>query len=487
MDKSNLQSVVFEKRLYTSAKARKWLAANGFSTTEGDLHESDKSVRFSIRGLDQFHPNTVTSKSIAQGVQAIIGKVKAKEANASGANSPLLKAKVHENATMTGPVSAGVYKVILISEGLGNRVNMNYYGPEAIASAPAIFEGKPCYLNHPSESEEEDIPERRVESQIGFFKNCKVETIDGLRSCTAELHLEGTKQGEYARQKLDFALLYRKQFPKVTEEYCGFSVAAAGESEKRVMSIDGQQENTNYLMTFTDARSCDMVTTPARGGKVLQVLESHRGLNSKEKKTAMNELIKQINDEMAKLDAALSADEKADAGVKAAAANLKTMCAGLSMPEADGNPAPEKPAAPADPAAPAATPKAGEEGNPVMSDAPADNPPAEPKPAAAPAPAAAPEKPAAPVPAPAKKEGEEAEEGDEAEESQKLAVQFLLNEAGDEVKKVIGDKIPATVKEARARINDVKATIKAVREANVVPAGNPAKPAAAAAEYTPKL
>ena len=478
MDKSNIQSVVFEKRLYTSAKARKWLSANGFSMSEGELHESDKSVRFSVRGLDQFVVNTVASKSCAQGVQIVTGKVKAKEAIASGANSPLLKAKVHENATITAPVSAGVYKVILISEGLGNRENMNYYGPEAIASAPAIFEGKPAYKNHPSESEEQDIPERRVEDQIGFFKNCKVETIDGRRACTAELHLEGTPVGIWARQKLDFALLYRKQFPKSEDEYCGFSVAAAGESEKRVMAIDGQQENTNYLMAFTGARSCDMVTTPARGGKVLQVLESQRGLNSKEKKTAMNELIKQINDEMGKLDAALSADEKADAGVKAAAANLKTLCAGLSTPEAEA--APDKPAA--DPAADPA-PKEGEEGNPVMSDAPAGEKPA------APAPAAAPDKPAAnPVPAPAKKEGMEAEGCDEAEESQKLAVKFLLNEAGPEVLKIVGDKMPATLKEAKTRIADIKATLKAVRESNVVPAGNPAKPAATPApEYTPKL
>lgn len=476
MDKSNLQSVVFEKRLYTSAKARKWLSANGFSMSEGEMHESDKSVRFSVRGLDQFQQNSVASKSIAQGVQAVTGKVKAKESIASGANSALLKAKVHENAAMTGPVSAGVYKVILISEGLGNRENMNYYGPEAIASAPAIFEGKPAYKNHPSESEEEDIPERRVEDQIGFFKNCKVETVDGRRACTAELHLEGTSVGNWARQKLDFALLYRKQFPKSAEEYCGFSVAAAGESEKRVMSIDGQQESTNYLMAFTGARSCDMVTTPARGGKVLQVLESQRGLNSKEKNIAMKELIKQINDEMGKLDASLSADEKADAGVKAAAANLKTLCANLAAPEAEA--APEKPADPAaDPA-----PKEGEEGNPVMSDAPAGDKPA------APAPAAAPEKPANPVPAPAKKEGEESEEGDEAEESQKLAVKFLLNEAGPEVLKIVGDKIPATLKEAKTRIADIKATLKAVRESNVVPAGNPAKPAATPApEYTPKL
>ena len=481
MDKTNLQSIVFEKRLYNAGKARKWLSANGFSLSEGELHESENAVRFSLRGLDCFEKNTVAGKTIAQGISAVAGKIKAKEAVAAGANSPLLKAKVKEDATISAPLSAGVYKVVLISEGLGNRDNMNFYGPEALATAPAIFEGKPCFINHPSYSEEEDIPERRVESQCGFYKNCRVETIDGLQSLTAELHLESTPQGEYAKQKCDFALLYRREFPNATEEYMGFSVAAAGTSEKRTVAVDGVNESVNYLMQFTGARSCDMVTSAGRGGKVLQFLESNRNLNAMEKKTVMNELHKNIQDALAKLETQLAGDEKADAGIKDAVANLKTLCGGLGQsetpaPEADPKPAEVPAAAPEAPKAEEAKPKA-----PVPADAE--------KPVEAPAPIAAQSTPPAPnpvpeslkPPAPAGPEDRE----DEPMEAQRLAVQFLVNEAGPEVVKVIGTKMPATLKEARTRISDVKATLAIVKE-SLTPAGNPPK-GGAAAVYTPKL
>ena len=480
MDK--IQSIVLEKRLFNAAKARKWLSAHGYSSK--GLMESANSFRAHQMPMEAFV--TTASKSLAQGVQVVSGKVK--EAVAAGANSPLLRAKssVTENATISAPVSAGVFKVILISEGLGNRANMNYYGPEAISSAPSIFEGKPCYLNHPSESEENDIPERRVEQQCGFFKNCKVENINGQRAVTGELTLESTPQGDYARKKCEFALLYRREMPASPEEYCGFSVAAAGESERRTVKVDGKYESVNYLTAFTAARSCDMVTTPARGGKILQLLESKRNLNPMEKKTVMKELHKQIQDTLAKLGTSLGADEKADAGVKAAVAELTTLCGGLSAePEAE-KPVPlEDEAKPVEPPAEPVKP-AGDPDKPAAPAAKEDEAAQKPAPAAAvlsdePKPADL-EKPAgsaAPAPVAAPKE-------EEPMEAQRLAIKFLLSEAGAEVVKVLGDKVPTTLKEARARIADVQATIKTVKESVMVAAGNPPKGGQEGA-YTPKL
>src|SRR5689334_8969696 len=75
-----------------------------------------------------------------------------------------------KTATDPGLWEGPKVRVVLISEGLGNKRDMNYYGPEAIASAPAQFEGAHCFLNHPSYSEERDIPERRVEGLCGYFK-----------------------------------------------------------------------------------------------------------------------------------------------------------------------------------------------------------------------------------------------------------------------------------------------------------------------------
>jgi hypothetical protein len=173
-------------------------------------------------------------------------------------------------------------KVVLITEGLGNRVNMNYYGPEAIQSAPAIFEGKPCYLNHPSLTEEQDIPERRVEAKCGYFKNVRVEPINGVSSVTGELHFDLSETGTMGYQKALTSLHYKEDFPGVDAEYIGLSVNADGDVEKRMVDWQGETLEVNYVTKFTDAASCDIVTTPARGGKFLALVESIAGALNKE-------------------------------------------------------------------------------------------------------------------------------------------------------------------------------------------------------------
>lgn len=170
-----------------------------------------------------------------------------------------------------------VARVVLITEGLGNRRNMNYYGPEAIASAPAVFEGKPCFLNHPSETEERDIPERRVQDKFGYFKNCRVETVDGLRACTGELHFDLSEAGYQAFQKSCTALQFRKDFPGLDAEYVGLSIYADGDWEDRTVQWEGESLQVKYVTRFTDAVSCDLVTTPARGGRILALVESAAG------------------------------------------------------------------------------------------------------------------------------------------------------------------------------------------------------------------
>lgn len=225
---------------------------------------------------------------------------KVKQANATNTMGAVLKSnemkfKCSESAHFLEtlnrkPKEGCVTRVILISEGLGNRRNMNYYGPEAINSAPAIFEGKPCFINHPSESEETDIPERRVQDKCGYFKNVKVETIDGLLSCTGELHFDLSEVGEQAYQKALTALHYREEFPGLQSEYVGLSVNAGGDTEQRTMPVENETLDVNYVTRFTDATSCDIVTIPARGGKFLAALvESAAGAMFQKKKevTAM--------------------------------------------------------------------------------------------------------------------------------------------------------------------------------------------------------
>jgi len=168
-------------------------------------------------------------------------------------------------------------KCILISEGLGNLRNMNYYGPEAIMSAPAAFEGKPCYLNHQSQDEMHNLPERRVEDKVGYFKGLHVETFsDGKKACVGELHFDLSESGRMAFNKCLTAIHYKKDF-EGKGEYIGLSVASDGHAEPREINLNGETLDVNYVTEFTEADSCDLVTSPARGGAILALIEDKNG------------------------------------------------------------------------------------------------------------------------------------------------------------------------------------------------------------------
>lgn len=172
-------------------------------------------------------------------------------------------------------------KVLLIDEGLGNRRNMNYYGPEAIESAVKAFEGKPSFVNHPSQSEDEDLPERDLGKQFGYFKNLHVETIEGKKACVGELHFDLSEVGRRMYAKTLTALHYQKEFPSSEMQYMGWSVLGGGIGDERKMTIDGEELEVNYVTEFTEGESCDAVTKAGRGGRVIAVVENADG-NSKE-------------------------------------------------------------------------------------------------------------------------------------------------------------------------------------------------------------
>jgi hypothetical protein len=185
-----------------------------------------------------------------------------------------------------------IITVLLITEGLGNRNDMNYYGPEAMASAPLAFEGKPCFLDHPSESEERDIPERHVLSKCGYFKNVHTETVDGVLSVVGDLHFDISESGKQGYLKALTALHYRDEFPGLDSEYVGLSINSNGERENRRIEWQGEKLDVNYVTRFVDAFSCDIVTSPARGGRFLALVESVAGAKHHRGGSAMDELRK---------------------------------------------------------------------------------------------------------------------------------------------------------------------------------------------------
>ena len=170
-----------------------------------------------------------------------------------------------------------VFKVILISEGPGNRRNKNFYGPEAVKSSVAAFEGKWCYLNHQSAIEADSLPERRIEDKAGYFKNLGILKVKEGTACAGELHCDLSESGTLLAAKIQSALKYKESFPDNDLEYVGFSVNADGDAEDRDMSDQGGGPDDHYVTAITEGDSCDLVTTPARGGRGLAVLKESEG------------------------------------------------------------------------------------------------------------------------------------------------------------------------------------------------------------------
>lgn len=251
-------------------------------------------------------PLTVDEAASSAGFNALL-RCSVRESAQLLDHTPPVLAKDSTTEWMEGPKM----RVMLISEGLGNRRDMNYYGPEAMDSAPAAFEGAHCFLNHPSYTEERDIPERRVQDLCGYYKNVHTDVVEGRRCVTGELHFDLSKTGQEAYQKMITALHYQTEFPNADREYVGLSVNADGESEPRKINLEGEDAQVNYVTQFHNARSTDIVTLPARGGKALALVESSASadMQTKEVRTM---LVKHLQAEQARLKEAIpmAKDEK---------------------------------------------------------------------------------------------------------------------------------------------------------------------------------
>lgn len=191
------------------------------------------------------------------------------------------EAKKNAKKDLEGPIA----KVVLLTEGLGNLRDKNFYGPEAVQSMPALFEGAVCRINHQSYSEERDQPEGRVEATVGYYKNLEAKEIETPRgkkwACVGELHFDLSEAGSEAYAKAQTAVHYGAEFPGADKDYIGLSVNAYGDSEPRQMMIDGAMMEVNYVKKFVQATSCDMVTVAGRGGKILALVESVAGAGGK--------------------------------------------------------------------------------------------------------------------------------------------------------------------------------------------------------------
>lgn len=222
------------------------------------------------------------------------------------------------------------YPVIIISQGLGNLADKNYYSEAAIKSGVSVYEGRKAYFDHPTPTSEREMPNRSVRELAGHYENVKAEKDDqGLWALKAEF--VPLKNKEDVTGLLDHAIAYKKKYPE--KDYVGISINGDGEGEvmpwddfinthkpksvemEKLGKIEGSP--INVIVKLTDAVSADLVTEPGARGRVLleqekktkrrlQMIEAFkklfRGIESNDKKTVEEAVKGMLNDEGKKED-----------------------------------------------------------------------------------------------------------------------------------------------------------------------------------------
>lgn len=212
------------------------------------------------------------------------------------------------------------FKVALIQEGLGNLGDAFYYTRQALESAVPIFEGKKCFADHPSKSEDQDRPERSVRDVIGHFENVRLEEGDqGQAMVCADLVVLPDKPYEWARALVRHAVDYSEKFPD--KQFVGLSINASGDAEpqaldefvkeasipegarpKLLKAIESGVTQVKVVNAITDAVSCDIVTEPGARGMVIQMLEGDKEMEKKEMKQAAPEGHEDVKQDMELID-----------------------------------------------------------------------------------------------------------------------------------------------------------------------------------------
>jgi hypothetical protein len=146
-------------------------------------------------------------------------------------------------------------EIVILEEGPGNKARKCWYGVEALESGRDIFRGTQVYSDHPSSSEQQDLPERSVRDLVGRIK----ETWIAVNPQTGKKQLRGILKINEGRD-FDWVASLIKESIKAGEE--GFppvaqvSIHADGDISPKV--IEG--EKYNYVSNIKSAVSVDIVT-----------------------------------------------------------------------------------------------------------------------------------------------------------------------------------------------------------------------------------
>ncbi len=165
-------------------------------------------------------------------------------------------------------------RVVIMTEGLGNLRDKNFYTADAVESAAKVFNGKQFFVDHPSAREEDDRPERSVRDLGGYFYGTELgavrdpESGERLRACFATLKFADSEPGRLAYDQMREALEYQRRFPGSKDVYAGLSINGGGVSHPG--TLRGME--VNMVTEIQEAFSADIVTKPARGGRFVALM-----------------------------------------------------------------------------------------------------------------------------------------------------------------------------------------------------------------------
>lgn len=179
--------------------------------------------------------------------------------------------KLHESTAAVGTESLGEgkYRIRIIVPGQGSS---GIYTAENLAeSAPLFKAGTEMFIDHPTETEEWERPERSIRDYAGVF-------------------LEDATVGE------DGALY------TVCKVFSGVNNLIKDKWEHIGVSINAWCNEpiaeTGVVPVFAGVRSVDFVTAPGAGGGIVDLLESNRNNNSIKEGTVDEKLLESKFDEL---------------------------------------------------------------------------------------------------------------------------------------------------------------------------------------------
>lgn len=144
-------------------------------------------------------------------------------------------------------------EIVILEEGPGNKARKCWYGPEAIESGQHVFRGAQVFANHPTKTQQTDLPERDVREVIGRIKETYVVREGNKLQLRGILKILEGEEYNWAISLINESIQAQKEgFPPVAS----VSIHADGDIEKRIM----EGEHYNYVKNIKSAVSVDVVT-----------------------------------------------------------------------------------------------------------------------------------------------------------------------------------------------------------------------------------